>query len=141
MSATIKIKRKPNFRKKAECLRTEIPKAVQLSGYEIIHTLKQRVKKGITAEGGTFRPLSPWYEAYKAKQGKTARFEYSGNMLKAMTFKPIQGGIRLFFNSDEENTKAYINHHFFDRPFFKASKEEEEILTRYVKNALRKCSR
>lgn len=138
----MKVVKTPNLKAKAKAIDKAINKGLSLSGYGAINSMKKRVKGGTDAQGGNFRDLKPHYKAYKKALGKTAMFEFSGEMLRAITFevdkKSDNNILRIKFDDSEMRKRAKKNY-TNGRKFFELSNKEEYKIISNVKKSINKA--
>lgn len=137
----MKITKKPNLTKKQKQISSSIEKAIELSGTGIINAFKKRIKSGTNDTGGRFKQLDPTYKTYKQAKGKNAMFEFSGDMLRSLTYKRISKGedeyLRIYFDDNDMLKRASYNYQN-GRKFMYLNKSEENILYKNLKKEINK---
>jgi len=133
----MRIKKTPDFKKIKKNVDKKIYKALQTSGNMTILALKKRVKRGVDSKGGQFKSLDKTYQKRKAKVGKKAMFEYSGDMLRSITHETKKKNIlRFYFDDGDENDKAHYNINKYKRDFFELSDKEIGKIKDRISNSL-----
>lgn len=138
----MKVVKTLNIKAKAKAIDKAINKGLSLSGYGAINAMKKRIKKGTNADGGSFKPLNKTYAARKKDLGKKAMFEYSGEMLRSITFetkkKSDNNILRIRFDDNDMKKRAKLNY-LQGRKFFELSDKEEQKILSNVKKEIRKA--
>jgi len=135
----MKITKKPDFGKYKKAV-TSLKQGLATSANETITEIQKRTQGGRDVKGSSFKPYSNAYKSHKAKHYGSSKVNLTqtGNMLHSITFKKIKNGIRLYFGSSAENTKAYHNQITNKRKFFGLSKQQRDKLLNNVKNYFKK---
>ena len=107
---------------------------------EVISEIIDRTQSGKDSENNFFKPYSKQYATSKYKEfgTKTVNLTRTQKMLNAITFKKTDNGITIYFNSTEQNAKAYYNHVKNDRKFFALTDNEYEIIRNAIKKQITK---
>ena len=133
----MRMTKRPDFKKVKKNLNLKIYKALQTSGNTAIVSLKKRVKRGADADGAAFKSLSKETLARKAKRGRKAMFEDTGDMLRSITHKATKDNVlKLYFDDANENKKAYNNIYIHKRDFFELSDKEIKKIEDRISDSL-----
>jgi len=136
----MKTKTNFSFDKIKKDFNKKVYKALETSGNSTILVLKKRIKKGVNADGGGFKDWDKTYLARKAKRGKLAKFELSGDMLRSLvheTFKKNgNNGLRFHFDDGDENDKAHYNINNHKRDFMDLSNKEIKKIQDRISDSL-----
>lgn len=119
-----KFKSTINWNKKKKEL-SDTKKLVPIAN-EIKADIIQRTQSGKDINERSFKPYSKSYA--KTKSTRTVNLTVKQQMLNAIDWKQIKGGIRFYFNSKEQNDKAYENQYKNGRKFFGLSIKDKKAI-------------
>lgn len=111
------LKSKIDFKKK---IRAIDENHLETFGNELKAEIISRTQSGKDINKNAFKPYSNKYKKEKQKDfgSSTVNLTRTQQMLNAIDNKKIPNGIRLFFNSTQQNEKAYFNQTVNKRNFF-----------------------
>ena len=118
---------------------TDTEKHIGLLASGVIVEIKNRTLSGRDVNGSSFKDYTPSYKKFKTDNygsGKPNLFA-RGNMFKAMQYKVIPNGIRLFFNITNEKLKASGNHNINKREFWGLSASQSKDIVNKLKKYFR----
>lgn len=100
--------------------------------------MKQRTQSGKDRDGKSFKPYTASYRKQKAEEFGNSRpnLTRTGQMLNSISWKNIKDGIRFYFNSAEQNSKAFYNQK--TRKFFGFTKRETTQLKKQLTKIITK---
>lgn len=125
------LKSKINFNKKLKAINTNYlaPFANELKA-----DMVTRTQSGKDRNSRAFKSYSKEYKEAKSKDFGSSKVNLTrtGQMLNGIDWKKINEGIRFYFNSSEQNTKAFYNQK--TRKFFGfGAKETKELKAKLTK--------
>ena len=82
---------------------------LKLEANNIITGIVNRTQSGKDVANRAFKKYSTSYAKIKAGYSSKVNLTVKGHMLNNITWKELKGGIRLYFSSAAENTKAHGN--------------------------------
>jgi hypothetical protein len=133
----MRVTKKPNINKYKNAIKKMSDRATLVPAInETIVEIRKRTQSGKDVNGNSFKPYAESTKDYRSKHGRSTNVNltYSGAMLGSITVKSIQGGIRLYFGSTIENTKAYHNQISLKRKFFGLSQAQRDKLIKFLKS-------
>ena len=106
---------------------------------EIKYGIISRTQKGQDVNGNSFKAYSKSYGAEKRKNfgAGTVNLTRTQKMLNSIRFKRITGGIRLYFSSMKENSKAHGNQVKNGREFFGIDQGQSKYVLKRLKQMMR----
>lgn len=121
--------------------RAFIKNTLPLHANEMKADIIDRTQNGLDVNNNAFKKYSKAYAKEKAETfgSTTVNLTRTEAMLNAIDSKPINKGttfgLRFFFNSKEQNDKAYANQVTYNRKFFGFNKKEKDkIKERIIKS-------
>lgn len=107
----LKVTKTPNFNKWKKELKSTPEKINTLGNQVVVEIRTNTQSKSQDKNERRFKPYSKKYAIEKAKDFGSSKVNLTrtGRMLNSITFDKIDNGIRFYFNTAEENNKAYQN--------------------------------
>jgi len=131
----IRVKKMPNFGKYTKRIKNSNSNLYSITEGVIVGIIK-RTQSGKDKNSKGFKPYSKSY-------GKTGRVNLTdkGSMLQSITRKKIKDGVRLYFGSSNENSKAYGNQVTYKRKFFGIDKKQMKHIKERLGNFIVKTTK
>lgn len=129
------LKNKINFKKVSALIIDKRKSKLILLGNEIILGIVKRTQDGKDIDLTEFIKYSKGYAKTKRKEfgSATPNLTRTSKMLNNINYKDIENGIRFFFNSASENSKAYYNQVSNKREFFNIDKNQKQWIVKKLK--------
>ena len=124
------LKKKINFRKVSSKVIDGRVDKLRLEAKNIEAGIIDRTQKGKDTKLKSMKSYKSDYAKYRQKHGRSKKpnLTYTGNMLNAISSKPIKNGLRFYFSSKSETDKAKWNQK--TRRFFGVDKNQIKYLVK-----------
>ena len=125
------------IKKRGKILSQSVKRALQITAQAGIGIIEERTSKGKGYKGGSFKPYSDVYAAFRNATGRGAvpDLQFTGKMLGRMTSKSNRKQAEIFFTRAAEAKKAAFNDQ--KRPFFGFSRKERDQLGQVFLKAMK----